>query len=54
MTTKTKSKLKPKKDEVILVRATKAQKQMLRTVAQKHGMGLSTWLLSAALEKAHV
>jgi uncharacterized protein (DUF1778 family) len=40
------------KEEVVNVRLTKRQKVALDAAAAKEGMGLSTWLLQAALLKA--
>ena len=37
------------KEEVINVRCTKRQKAALEAVAAREGLGLSTWILQAAL-----
>ena len=40
------------KEEVINVRCTKQQKALLDDVAARQGLGLSTWILQAALMTA--
>lgn len=44
-----KKNVKKPKDEVINVRCTSDQKTALERVAAKEGMGVSTWVLHAAL-----
>ena len=43
---------KTPKEEVFNVRCTKKQKAALETVAAREGLGLSTWVLQAALVTA--
>ncbi len=48
----TKKNVRTPKDEVINVRMTKQQKATLEAIAAREGLGLSTWILQAALSKA--
>ena len=41
-----------RKDQVIMVRVTEAQKETLGTAAEKVGLGVSSWMLSVALAAA--
>jgi hypothetical protein len=41
-----------RKDKGILIRVTKAQKQVLAETAREAGLGLSSWMLSVALRAA--
>jgi len=47
-----KKNVKAPKEEVINVRCTSQQKQMLETIASKEGLGVSTWLLHEGLRAA--
>jgi uncharacterized protein (DUF1778 family) len=49
---RTKKNARAAKEEVINMRCTGAQKTMLEEVAAHDGLGLSTWILHAALLKA--
>jgi uncharacterized protein (DUF1778 family) len=40
-----------RKDKVILIRTTEAQKQALTEAAEKAGLGISSWMLSVALRE---
>ena len=40
-----------RKDKVILIRATEAQKAMLVGAAEQAGLGVSSWLLTLALRE---
>lgn len=40
-----------RKDKVILIRATEAQKQAMTEAAEKAGLGVSSWMLSVALRE---
>lgn len=41
-----------RKDKVILIRATEAQKHALTEAAEKEGLGLSSWMLTVGLRAA--
>ncbi len=41
-----------RKDKVILIRATEAQKQALTEAAEETGLGLSSWILMVGLRAA--
>ena len=43
---------KRRKDKGILIRVTKAQKEVLAETAESAGLGLSSWMLSVALRAA--
>jgi len=47
-----KKNIKAPKDHVINVRCTEGQKTVLETIASKHGLGLSSWLLHVGLVEA--
>ena len=40
-----------RKDKVILIRATEAQKEVLTRAAEAAGLGLSSWMLTVALRE---
>ena len=40
-----------RKDKVILIRATEAQKNLLVEAAEQAGLGVSSWLLTLALRE---
>ena len=44
-----KKKTKEAKEKVVNIRCTKRQKSTLEAVAAREGVGLSTWILQAAL-----
>lgn len=41
-----------RKDKGILIRVTEGQKEILAKAAEKAGIGLSSWMLTVALQKA--
>lgn len=43
---------KPRKTKGILIRVTEAQKRVLAKTAKSTGLGLSSWMLSIALQAA--
>lgn len=48
----TRSKQKQNKDEVINVRCTSAQKQLISAAAERVGLGTGPWMLTLALREA--
>ncbi len=52
MATRPKKNTKTAKDEVFNVRCTAKQKATLEAIASREGLGLSTWVLHAALVTA--
>ena len=52
MTTKGKKNVKLLKENVINVRCTDQQRDLLESVASREGLGLSTWLLHVGLRIA--
>jgi uncharacterized protein (DUF1778 family) len=51
-TKKSKSRKAARKDKGILIRVTGAQKKVLAETAKNTGLGLSSWMLSVALNAA--